>query len=215
MSPGNGFPLLPKCQGKVTAFIKNKCWREDATFVFTAGTLILGQRYGNVFISSLWSDGCQWMVVFDGRGVLRIQREASWGRGAGGRARWPRLDGVGRRVLALSLPRISKFTVHRCAGGGPWGVSWFPIGQGGFCSWWWPADWVGRGRTCGRRPPLCLLIGARGQPQFLHRYPRGSQPGKGQPRQRGHWRLLVTRAPSALHSGTGTSDSPGSFHSWA
>ena len=71
------------------------------------------------------------MVVFDGCGVLRIQGVTSWGRGAGGRARWPRLDGVGRRVLALSLPRISKFTLHQCAGGGLLGGVLVP-------------DWAGR-----------------------------------------------------------------------
>lgn len=78
MSPGNGLPLLPKCQGKVTAFIKNKCWREDATFVFTAGTLIPGQRYGHVLISLFRSDGCQGTAPADGCRVLPV------GGGVGG-----------------------------------------------------------------------------------------------------------------------------------
>lgn len=114
------------------------------------------------------------MVVFDGCGVLRIQREASWGRGAGGRARWPRLDGVGRRVLALSLPRISKFTLHQCAGGGPWGVSWFPVGQGVFCSWWCPEG----GHVAEDLLSASSLVPGDNL-SFCIATPEGARPGKG------------------------------------
>lgn len=83
------------------------------------------------------------------------------------------------------LPDCWRWTVE---------VSWLPIGQSVPYSWQQPADWVERGRTFGRGPPFCHCSGPWGvsmmmewctleQPQFLHHYPRGSQHGKGQPRQ--------------------------------
>lgn len=199
MSPGNGLPLLPKCQGKVTAFIKNKCWREDATFVFTAGTLIPGQRYGHVLISLFRSDGCQGTAPADGWRVLPV------GGGVGGGwlgtevpAAWP--GAAGGRVLAgcpQPLPRIRKLT-----GRGPGSR----LGRCISCCWRRPAHWVGRGRTFGGDPPSCHHAGpwgvgsmtqrpTPGQPPSPHRCPRGGPGRQGLAKAGGHRPPLMIGDP--------------------
>lgn len=162
---------------------------------FHSRDINLGQRYGSVFISLLWSDGCQQMILSDGCGVLPV-----WGRpaGAGVLAAWP--GGhvwrglVGRVLAALSHHPESANSLSTDCWRWTVEVSWLPIGQSVSYSWQQPADWVERGRTFGRGPPFCHCSGPWGismmmewctleQPQFLHHYPRGSQHGKGQPRQ--------------------------------
>lgn len=162
MSPGNGLPLLPKCQGKVTAFIKNKCWREDVKFVFTAGTLIQGHDVAmSLFLFSGVMDASGWCCLMDvgsclgrggplGQGCRLPGQVATFG--------WDWREGSGCPVTGQNWqvypPPI------RCRW--PVGESWLLIGKGVFCSWWRPADWVGRGRTFGRSPPFCPRMGPLG-----------------------------------------------------
>lgn len=136
----------------------------------------------------------------------------SWGRGAGCLAGWPRLGGVG---CPQPLPRISKFTVHRCAGGGLWRCPGSRLGR--------ESSAAGGGLLIGRAegghlagPPSCHHAGpwgvgtvmerrTLGNPSFSIAAQEGASMGKGSQAGQPPGGLLGIR-------GTGTSNSAGSLH---
>lgn len=116
MSPSNGLPPPRKCHGKVTDISSVK-----VTFVFRAGTLILGLQYGCRFISILG--------VMDAGGWWALREEGCclwWGPTNRGLT-WQVGD-----MAALCVPRSAK-PLSSTAVKVAW-VPWLLTGHCVFCS---------------------------------------------------------------------------------